>query len=1237
MAITFVASASVRKTTTGGGDNISTTITIPALTNGYVAIAATVRNAQSNATWTSVVFNGQTCVNLVERNQTSGLDNVRVAVFGKAVGNLGAGTYTVAVNSSGDGYNFVGFVVSVYSGVLQSDAGQGNSSSNAGSGGGSPTISNIVSSTDQTVDAYGGNTFVVVGVLFDHVLNGQESTNVTDLGFVASSRWTQNTSQVTWNGGNTGLWALCSVALKAGSSGGGAPTLTSTQSTNIADMPPNLVRPGDTTATILGSNFSVGNVTAYLGNSATFATATKVLQPLASVTTTTANWTPTLGALTDGVLYLFIVNDEGGAGEGISTGLPVIVSDPDIRFQMVNHETPSTNSTVVIPFEDLKAAVIFSQGSVTLDSNVTGFAQSYAAIDSAGNSSAIATTTRNASTQIYREQLQGSLHVNILSTTSQGVTIVGATASITSAGLSLNYTTTNGANFPVGIALFGGKTMRSKVGVVQVTAGTATGVGFKSNFIDVFANGLTFGTTSDTVASVTSHGKSNGSAQQHAITSLFGSSVQPNRGSSTTWVAGQQNTSAVDWSAAITSITSNGFSWSGTNSDSMSYLCLYLDGAKTARGAWQKSTSGSTNLTESLPAFGFKPALMFFNSAVRVDISQNATNSGVASLGITDGSTTFSTWGVTTKVVTFTARMRASRTVLTNGGFDPTVAPAITGELVSFNDPPQVRWTTNTPNALYFFYFAFESLTPVLGPTISTVFSSNLANMPNGLVRPTDTGVAVTGLRFNPGGTTAVYLGDNRNYAVATKVPQAFSGLTSTSLTWSAVNLGGLTAGWLYLFVVTGQGGASERVNDGFLVNVHVPDLHYGMVHVQIPAATGLQTIPFDKCRGALIFTNDAFSRDANDGDASWATFVIASNGKTAGYSAGVSNNTTTVRREQLADVAGSFFVLRSASINGTKSVQGTATIDDAGLHINYTLLPGGNHWINVFLVGGQTCYAAAGNVAASAGAVTGLAFRPNFFFATSVNWTFGQTVDATNALMAFGWAAGPTTGGTTTQQLSMQTEFGSQDPNRVGSRDGFMIQSNSANGFTYQLTLTGFTSDGWTWSGANADGFGYLAWYTDGGRVFSRTETTPNPLVVNDLQTLSTIGWDPEAVFFVSQAKAGWTATDTAPSTMTLGAASTMNGGGQGSTFVIAQGTGNRTANQRISGSNVMILSRDVGTIPQRQAAVENVSSLRDPIQLRWNTVAVGNVTDQFAWVAFEKLPQTIDASVFFSFAMNV
>jgi hypothetical protein len=90
-------------------------------------------------------------------------------------------------------------------------------------------------------------------------------------------------------------------------------------------------------------------------------------------------------------------------------------------------------------------------------------------------------------------------------------------------------------------------------------------------------------------------------------------------------------------------------------------------------------------------------------------------------------------------------------------------------------------------------------------------------------VDTTDTNRVVNGTNFVSVGTTALFLAQTNVYAAATKVQQTITGTANTVTTWSSVNMGSLTVGSMFLFVVSDFGGANATPSAAFPITMTTP------------------------------------------------------------------------------------------------------------------------------------------------------------------------------------------------------------------------------------------------------------------------------------------------------------------------------------------------------------------------------------------------------------------------------
>jgi hypothetical protein len=711
MAITLIDSNVVAAT--GSGSNVTASLSNITGLDVMIVVSGVTQGGGFHSI-SSVKWNGVTMSTAVSVDEWLDGPEAYAAIFYLAVGDV-TNLSASAVLTLSTGSAFRAVTVQAWNRIRQTSPVRGVASRAEGFGGNSSTLTPTNFAADIVIDSFvmSRNASPTKNQAAQVVLGDVGASNPASR-HVASWRPEGSLSKSigwTFNDDNF-CHAAASFIESEGPPPPPVPIFASSQSTDIPDMPTDLVRPGDTTATVAGADFDAGNITVYLADSPTFATATKELQSISAETSTSFSWVPSLGGLDSGLLWLFGVNDEGG-DDLISIGLPVVVSHPDVRFKFVNHLTPTTDQTILIPFDDLKAVIIFNQGSTTQDATNNHNVMSYSVLDNSGGSVNYAGSVRNAfSSTYYREQVQGSLHVNVLSASSSGTSVAWANGTIDENGLTLTYGNTDGNAYPIGIALFGGKTMRSKAGVVQVSAGSVSGLGFKASFIDISHNGLTFGTSSDTVACLISQGQCDPGGSQHCVMASFGASASTtSRGSSTVFASGQINTSNTDWSAQITSINDDGFVWSGSNGDGMGYLGLYLDGAKTAHGQFLKETGGVNGTIESMPALGFDPTFMMLNSASRSSNNTSSSTPAGISLAMMDADESHCAMNFSLKSGSFESRQASSNVDVVLASY-ATSPPQLRGQISSFQDPVQIEWVLNVPFEIWHFYWAFEELIP---------------------------------------------------------------------------------------------------------------------------------------------------------------------------------------------------------------------------------------------------------------------------------------------------------------------------------------------------------------------------------------------------------------------------------------------------------------------------------------------------------------------------------------------
>lgn len=260
---------------------------------------------------------------------------------------------------------------------------------------------------------------------------------------------------------------------------------------------------------------------------------------------------------------------------------------------------------------------------------------------------------------------------------------------------------------------------------------------------------------------------------------------------------------------SISSITTTTFDWDEVDLDgTLSPGGLYVF-AVTNPGTGDEQISAAHAVTVTSPA---APVITNVDGGTTVDITDtnltvNGTNlftTGTTELWLADGTD----FGTATKVLQTISSVTAS---------------SLNWDLVT---PSSI-----TPGARYLFVVsdaggggeqtsAAFAITLTEPPTaaITTVDGQTTGSL---IVFDTETSLPVVGTDFNPGGTTELWLADSAVWSGSTKTQQTYSSLTGTTMTWDAITLGALSEGTLYLYVVTQEGTAMERVSGPYALDIY--------------------------------------------------------------------------------------------------------------------------------------------------------------------------------------------------------------------------------------------------------------------------------------------------------------------------------------------------------------------------------------------------------------------------------
>lgn len=235
------------------------------------------------------------------------------------------------------------------------------------------------------------------------------------------------------------------------------------------------------------------------------------------------------------------------------------------------------------------------------------------------------------------------------------------------------------------------------------------------------------------------------------------------------------------------------------------------------------------------------------------------------------------------------------------------------------------------------------------------------------------------------------------------------------------------------------------------------------------------------------------------------------------------------------------------------------SSFDGDGFTLSYSSTTTG-YVVHYIALGGADLTAEVGQTGASASPVTGLAFQPEFVFTMSAGLALGGAASQHAIHAGLGCF-------NATDEWWLATYQGQNDN---ANKDSILLTS----GFTGQLftgamtweaSFSAFTSDGFSWTGSNADGFYYLALDlngagTDIGNFTKSTATAPAS------QDLPDLGFTPQIYGLATGSK-------TSQSVTADGCAASMgayDGTTQGLTFRTDPNSATN-ADQRQNASNVL------------------------------------------------------------------
>ena len=465
-----------------------------------------------------------------------------------------------------------------------------------------------------------------------------------------------------------------------------------------------------------------GDTVVVYADGSDYATATKVVQLTTLVTNTSVNWVePNLGTIGRGSQYIFVVKNFGLGSESRSDAFAIqveaFVPNPN-SARRVYETTGATGNTVVVddlPFEP-KAAIIQTQDNATPDSLAAPAQLSVCFV--AGNAAggvAIVSSTSPLITR--RRQALGSGALMILSTASSaGVDQLTGTPALTSNGININFTN-NTAGKELYITFFGGDSVEAELTQFTVSSGSVGGLPFQPDLI--FGTGVASSVADDTSFAMLSFGMCVAGPTQCSIGARYDGTNRTSATDSTNFIAQFGNSGTVyDWEMAITSINSDGFSWSGTNADLGYALSINLGGAQATLLDFITTSNGTNGVSENLPDFGFDPGIIITGTSALTN-SVGPTNVGArwsvgTCVGALDHGCTYAHHNASTG--TGTARQQNSDTLLCMSS-SATTSLTFTVECTAFGSISTLRYPLKPAAALHLCVLAVQSGDTIAGDT----------------------------------------------------------------------------------------------------------------------------------------------------------------------------------------------------------------------------------------------------------------------------------------------------------------------------------------------------------------------------------------------------------------------------------------------------------------------------------------------------------------------------------------
>lgn len=349
---------------------------------------------------------------------------------------------------------------------------------------------------------------------------------------------------------------------------------------------------------------------------------------------TTMGWTWSAGSIPSAMIMISVA----------PSGSPPTPGLKDIRVKAMSFTGPSSPGSFSIDrvgFQP-KACWIFAVKATVEDTVTVDSAQMNGYCDTALNQRVVACGAEDGAQNTWRDRDTSNV---ILFRTSDGST-VDAAAAVTSYdvdGVTFNFSVLGAAAQGViyNIVLFGGDDLQAEIASYAINSSPLTGLGFQPEFVLTHGHNDTGGLGQFGMLSI---GVFNDNLDEFHNVIFQGNDASDQttkeallRGAA---FSGQLFAGSMTWESSVSAITSDGYAWTGTNTDVIDTLNFDLSGIDTFVGTFAKVT-GAAPATQSLPDLGFEPSLYCLSTTDRVGNTPIGVSSpgATCSIGVYDRST----------------------------------------------------------------------------------------------------------------------------------------------------------------------------------------------------------------------------------------------------------------------------------------------------------------------------------------------------------------------------------------------------------------------------------------------------------------------------------------------------------------------------------------------------------------------------------------------------------------------